>query len=225
MSRLRVWPMILLVLAANSISGCAAYRSDMGGAYTGPARVNQGAARVRIAFMFTHFHQNKGWDVIPKMDNENRYVNGFNDFFRDALPEITNIGSYATFTERPDDVTSPRRRAEQDSIAAGNDYVVRMRFMRETSFAREALGTILSSVTLTTFPVPYTSSYSVTADVYDRDGRLVRRYERHASVTRWVETLLIFAYPFYPESRKTDEVYLNFLHNTFRAIEADGILK
>ena len=72
-----------------------------------------------------------------------------------------------TFTERSDDVNDPARRAMRDSIATANDYVVRIRILRETSFARQTFGTMVSTLTVTLFPVPYSRSYDVTADVYD----------------------------------------------------------
>ncbi len=60
--------------------------------------------------------------------------------------------------------------------------------------------------------------------VTDRSGRERGRYERRATVTQWVQALLVFAYPFHPETRKTDEVYLEFLRNVFREMEADRVL-
>jgi len=99
-----------------------------------------------------------------------------------------------------------------------------MRFMREASFARQALGTIASVLTVTAVPVPYTRHYSVTAEVTDRSGRLLKVYRREATVTQWVQALLVFVFPFHPETRKTDEVYLEFLKDVFREIEADGVL-
>lgn len=210
-----------LVLTA----GCAASRSDLNGAFLGEPPPRGPTDPVSIAFIFTHTHQEKGWDVIPKLHDPNRFANGFYDLFRDALPEITNVGAYATFTDRADDVTDPERRAQRDSLASGShDFTVHMRFMRETSFAHQALGTLFSTLTLTALPIPFTRRYSVTADVSDRAGRLLKRYERDAKVTLWVEALLIFAFPFHPETRKTEEVYLEFLHNVFREVEADGIL-
>ncbi len=225
--------MALLIAAGG---GCAAVRSDIEGAYTGAApaqntrtdsarTVATTANRVNVAFLFTHAHQNHGWDIIPKLDNEYRYVNGFYDFFRDALPTLTTVGTYATFTDKADDVTNPKRRAERDSLAVSHDYVVRMRFMRETSFARGTLGAIASTATLTLVPVPYERCYSVTAEVYARDGRLVKTYKRETSVTMWVEAFLVFVYPFAPENRKTDEVYLAFLRDIFREIDADDMLE
>ncbi|MFC1512048.1 hypothetical protein ACFL5H_02505 [Candidatus Latescibacterota bacterium] len=212
---------IILSTAFLLGTGCAAFRSDIGGAYQGESRLNERAEPVSAAFIFTHVRQTRGFDAVPKLDNRYR---GFDDFFRDALPEITNIGRYATFNERAEDVNDPVRRAQRDSLAAVSDYVIRMRFLRETSFARQALGTIVSSLTVTLLPVPYTRTYAVTADVYDRTGRLVKRYERTAKVTQWIETFLLFVYPFHPETRKTEEVYVAFLHDIFREIEADRIL-
>jgi hypothetical protein len=217
----------LLGVTALLVSGCAASRSGLGGEFRGtPAPVAPaGAERVSVAFIFTHVHQNKGWDVIPKLHHQDRYANGFYDLFRDALPTLSNLGPYATFTDRADDVTDPRRRAEKDSLSVGShDFTVKMRFRRETSFPRQALGTIASVLTVTTIPVPYTRHYSVTTEVTDRSGRLLKTYQREATVTQWIQTLLVFVYPFHPETRKTDEVYLAFLKDVFREMEGDGVL-
>lgn len=216
--------LVVAVLLAGVVSGCAAYQSDIGGAYTGDDRLHEGAGKVDVAFIFTHVRQTKGLDAIPKIDEGHRIIGGFDEFFGDALPEITNIGRYATYTVRAGDVNDPERRDELATLEESHDYVVRMRFSRETSFAKTTLGTIASTLSLTLLPVPYTRSYGVTADVYGRDGTLVKRYEREASVTMWVETFLLFAYPFHPEGRKTEEVYVEFLHDIFREIEADRIL-
>ncbi|MGW8267027.1 MAG: hypothetical protein ACWGSQ_11715 [Longimicrobiales bacterium] len=218
-----------LVVLAALLSGCAASRSSLGGAFQGapprPPTPGEASKPVSVAFIFTHVHQNRGWDAIPKLHHQDRYANGFYDFFGNALPILSNIGSYTTFTDQAEDVTDPRRRAERDSLARGShDFTVSMRFTRETSFPRQVLGTIASTLTLTVVPVPYKRHYSLTVEVTDRSGDLLKRYERTATVTRWVEALLIFAYPFHPESRKTDELYLDFLRDVFREMEADGIL-
>ena len=63
-----------------------------------------------------------------------------------------------------------------------------------------------------------------TAEVTDRSGRLLERLERRASLTEWVQVLLVFANPFHPEPRKTDEVYLEILRNLFTEMEADRSL-
>ena len=38
-------------------------------------------------------------------------------------------------------------------------------------------------------------------------------------------TLLIFVYPFHPEQRKKEELYVEFLHDIFKQIEKENILK
>ena len=216
-----ILPLVLTVLLGT---GCAAFRSDIGGAYGGDPVLNTGAGRVSVAFVFTHVRQTKGLDAIPKIDDAHRIIGGFDDFFADALPEISNIGSYATFTVESGDVNRPDRRAELAGLETAHDYVIRMRFSRGTSFARQTLATIASTLTLTLAPAPYARHYTVAADVYGPGGVLIKRYERHAEVTNWVETFLILAYPFHPEGRKTEEVYVAFLHDVFREIEADRIL-
>ena len=227
MIRPKVSRLAPLGIAALLVSGCAASRSGLSGAFRdAPNPVQRPAEEeVTVAFIFTHVHQNVGWDAIPKLHHQDRYANGFYDFFGNALPILSNIGSYATFTDRAEDVTDPRRRAERDSLAQGNyDFTVTMRFIRETSFTRQVFGTIASALTLTALPVPYKRHYSLTVEVTDRSGGLLKRYERTATVTQWVQALLIFAYPFHPESRKTDELYLDFLRDVFREMEADGVL-
>ncbi len=215
---------MILLFAVFLVSGCAAFRSDIGGAYPGEARRNEQADKVSVAFIFSHARQMKGMDTIPKLNSQRQIISGFADFFNDALPEITNIGTYATFTEHAADVNEPKRRAERDSLTAANDYMIRMRFLRETSFAQRTLGIIASSLTVMLAPVPYRTNYTVTADVYDHGGRLVKRYERNASVTQWIEMFLLFVYPFHPERLKTEQVYVAFLHDIFREIEADRVL-
>jgi len=57
--------------------------------------------------------------------------------FRDALPTLTNLGPYATLTDRADDVTDPRRRAERDSLALGShDLTVKMRLTTQPPGSR-----------------------------------------------------------------------------------------
>jgi hypothetical protein len=220
---------VLMAAVVFVASGCAASRSSLRGAFQGvpspaPAQVAP-AERVSVAFIFTHLHQNKGWDVIPKLHHQDRYANGFYDLFRETLPTLTNVELYYTFTDRSEDVTDHGRRAERSSLESGTlDFTVKMRFKRETSFPRQALGTMASILTVTTVPVPYTRHYSVTAEVTDRSGRHLKTYEREATVTQWVQALLVFVYPFPPETRKTDEVYLEFLKDVFREMEADRVL-
>jgi hypothetical protein len=50
-------------------------------------------------------------------------------------------------------------------------------------------------------------------------------YERNATLTNWSQILLVMVYPFHPEFRKVEEIYMAFLSDTFRQIESEGILK
>ena len=94
-----------VLLASLVFSGCAASRSALGGAFDGPPPARPRGGEVSVTFIFTHVHQNVGWDAIPKVHHQDRYANGFYDFFGNALPILTNVGSYATFTDLADDVT------------------------------------------------------------------------------------------------------------------------
>ncbi len=204
-------------------AGCSSFRSDIHGAYGRQAQKQTGMKPVDILFHFTHKCQTIGIDVIPKLEKRHRPVDGFDDIFADALQEIGNIGSYATFNDRADDVNQPERRALKDSLTASHDYVIYLKLKKETSFAKRFLGATVSTVSATLLPIPYSKIYSVHAAVKSNNG-LIREYSRSASVTTWVQTGLIFLYPFHPEKRKMEEIYVEFLHDIFFQIEADGIL-
>lgn len=205
------------------ITGCAAFRSEMGGAY-GEGEENFGADPVDVVFVFSHARQIVGYDAVPKLESQRHILRGFDDIFIDAMREISNLDGYATYTEYASDVSNPTRRAMRDSLIAQYDYTVNIRFMKKTYFSRYFLGNLFSTVSLTTFPIRYTQYYSMEAKVYDSNRRLVATYERKASLRKWVETLLIFVYPFHPEARVREEIYVDFLHDLFRQIESERIL-
>lgn len=48
---------------------------------------------------------------------------------------------------------------------------------------------------------------------------------REATVTTWVEALLLPAYPFCPVERVREVVYVEFLHDAFRELESRGVLR
>jgi len=216
-----------LILAVSFImmTGCATFKSDMIGKYEKSAEKNYQADQVSLLLIFSHYRQTKGWDAIPKLDNQRQRIRGFDDFLVDALNEFSNIEKYSTFTEYASDVNVPQRRAQKDSLMKKHDYVIKVKFMREKSFAKNFLGTFVSSVSLSLFPVPYTYSYSVKSDLYNSNGQLLKSYSRQASLTKWVQTLLVFAYPFHPEQRKKEELYVEFLHDIFKQIENEKMLK
>lgn len=215
---------ILSVLLIAIIAGCASFRSDIKGQFQGNVTRNIGANPVKVLFVFSHVRQINGLDAVPKLENKNHIVIGFDDLFMDGLRELSNIGQYATFTEFASDVNHPERRAQRDSLIAANDYLVKIRFTREKRFSSYFLKILMSSFSFTLIPLPYTQSYSMETEVYDNQHRLISTYNRSAKLTEWVQPVLILVYPFYPQERKREEIYKEFLHDTFRQIESEHIL-
>ncbi|MBN1350608.1 hypothetical protein JXJ21_14420 [candidate division KSB1 bacterium] len=215
----------VLVMAILLLAGCATFKSDMKGKYSAPAEKNFGADGVSALFIFSHYRQTKGYDAIPKLDDRRQRIQGFDDFFQDALKEFSNIKTYATFTEYASDVNEPERRAIKDSLKSTHDFILDIRFMREKKFARQFLGQIFSVMSVTLLPIAYSQTYTVDVDIYNAQNQLIKSYSRQAALTKWVQTLLIFVYPFHPERRKKEEIYVDFLHNIFRQIESEKVLR
>ncbi len=207
------------------LTGCATFKSEIQGTFESPSEKNYNAEGVSVFFIFSHYRQIQGYDAIPKLENQHQRINGFDDFFQDALNELSNIKRYATFTEYASDVNEPGRRATKDSLKTAHNYVMEIKFMREKSFAKHFLGTCASTVGLTLVPIPYRYSYSINLDICDAQGHLIKSYSRNACLTKWVQTFLIFMYPFHPEKRKREELYVEFLHDIFKQIETEKILK
>ena len=217
--------MIFVLCFAVLLSSCATFKSDINGKFESKATKNYGADRVSVFFIFSHLSQTKGYDAIPKLDNKRQKIRGFDDFFQDGLNEFSNIKKYSTFTEYASDVNEPKRRAIKDSLKLIHDYVMKIKFMREKSFTTHFLGSIASTLFITLLPIPYTYSYSVDVNLLNSKGHLIKDYSRKASLTKWVQTFLIFIYPFHPEKRKKEEIYVEFLHDIFRQIETEKVLK
>ena len=74
-------------------------------------------------------------------------------------------------------------------------------------------------------PLPYTGDYTITATLADRVGTPVRTYQRKATLKNWTQALLIFVYPFHPLEGKREEIYAESLHDIFRQIETEKVLK
>ena len=79
-------------------------------------------------------------------------------------------------------------------------------------------------MTLTAVPVPFDREYTISATV-SKGGARVGQSWRRATLSNWVEAFLIFAYPFYPLEGKREEIFSDPLHDTFRQIEAEKVLK
>jgi len=207
------------------VAGCATFRSGVDGRYEVEPTKNFNAKRVDVGFILSHYFQVKGLDVIPKLEKQHTRISGFDDIFIDALKEFSNIKHYATFTNFSSDVNDPKRRQLKDSILNSNDYILEIEILKQRSFSKNFFGVMGSVVTATIIPIPYRFKYSFKVDVYDKNHSLVKTYSRYATVTKWVETFFIFLYPFYPEKREKEELYVDCLHDIFRQIESEKILQ
>lgn len=226
---LRIWNCVFTkfilttVICAALLSGCAAARSEIAGRFDRPAEKNSAVDKVSVFFNFRNLAQQHGFDSIPKLHAYG--VKDFDNVFRDALPEISNISLYNTFVESPQDVNALKRRQELDNFKNSHDFTVEIVFLEESSFKQQCLSGTISLLSLTVIPMPYSWDYTITATVTDKKGVNVRSYQRKATLDNWVEALLIFAYPFYPLEGKREEIYSESLHDIFRQIEAEKILK
>lgn len=220
-ARLLLMPVTLLLVLA--LSGCAASRSEIMDAYKLPVEKNTGAEKVSVFFLFKQMEQQHGLDAAPKL--KAMPVKDFDNIFRDSLVEITNIENYATDTEQPYDVNSPDRRQQREMLRGSHDYTLDIRIMEESSFAQHCLSGLISAVSLTVIPMPFTWHYTMNVNLYDKSGKLVRTYQRRAKLSNWAEAFLIFVYPFHPIEGKREEIYAGFLHDLFRQIEAEKVLK
>ncbi|HAQ60639.1 TPA: hypothetical protein DCR49_01310 [Candidatus Delongbacteria bacterium] len=215
----------LLFMIITFIVGCASSKSDLGMAYKGEVKRNPNTEKVSVFFVFSHVRQMVGLDAIPKLENKYQRLNGFDDIFLEAQREFSNLGKYATYVEESSDVNNPVKRAERDSLMKTHDYTIKMRIEAKKKFTNYFLGYLFSTISLTVIPVPYSQEYTVKTDVLDSSNRLVGSYERKATLKNWSQVLLIFVYPFHPEFRKIEEIYMAFLKDTFRQIESEGILR
>jgi len=205
-------------------SGCATFKSEIKGQFQSPAEKLYNADRVRLLFIFSHYRQTRGWDAIPKLDNKWQRISEFDDMFRNALEELNNIENYATYTDFASDVNEPERRAEKDSLIKNHDFIIKMRFDRDKSFAKHFFSTLVSTVSLTLFPVPYYNYYAVDVEIFNSKNQLINSYKRNSNLTRWVHLPMMFLYPFYPEKRQKEELYVEFMRDIFRQMETEKVL-
>lgn len=213
-----------LLSATMLLSGCIATRSEIMGVYSRPAEQNLGAEKVSVFFLFRHLGQQHGLDSIPKL-KATVDIKDFDNLFRDALGEITSISSYDTFTESPNDVNMPKRRQDLKNLRAKHDYTLEVSIFEESTFSQQFLSAWVNLLSMAIIPMPYSWDYTVTVKVSEKSGKLLQTYERKATLDNWVEAMLIFAYPFYPLDGKREEIYAESLHDIFKQIEAEKILK
>ena len=206
-----------------TLSGCAASRSEMIGSYASPVEKNSGAEKVSVFFLFRQLQQQHGFDASQKL--KAFPVKDFPNLFRDSLNEISNISSYDTDNELPSDVDNPKRRHGREELRKNNDYTLEISILEESSFKQQCFSGTISLLTLTLVPMPYSWDYSFDGRLFDKNGTLVRSYQRSAKLDNWLEAFLIFVYPFYPLEGKREEIYSGFLHDVFRQIESEKVLK
>jgi hypothetical protein len=203
--------------------GCATFPGSMDGAYGGPERAAPAQREVSVLFLLRHVKQAHGLDAIPKLIPEREIVRDFDNLLVDAIGEIGNLSAYTSFTEFPSDVSEPGRVARRDELIRTHDYVVRVKILEEYSFVRQFFGRVISTVSVTLLPVPYTTRYSIDVEV-TRNGAPVGSYQRAISKRMWVQALLLFIQPFHNDTIVRERIYIDLLHDVFRELEASGVL-
>lgn len=216
---------IFLALIVSIFTGCATFRTEMEGASGLEAAKVPGADPVDVLFMSRHLEQTRGLDAIPKIQNRHQILRGYNDILMDATKEFSNLNRYAAFTDYSSDMSDPERIALKDSLMSSYPLRIAMEFRDEKSFVNYFLGAFGSTLSLTIIPIPYTHDFHLNVDVYDSEGRYKKSYTRSAQTKKWVQALLLPVYPFHTEVRKVEEIYVEFLHDVFREIEQDKILR
>ncbi|MCK5856559.1 MAG: hypothetical protein KAG64_03655 [Bacteroidales bacterium] len=216
---------LALIVYFILFNSCATFKSNVKGGFEQTAVKNYNAQKVNVLFIFSHYHQSIGYDAIPILESRREYIQGFDNFFLDALNEISNIERYSTYTEFASDVGDSKRRALKDSLLTQHDITIRMKFKQETSFPKFFFGTIVSSLTVTIFPIRYRYKCSVEMNVYNSKQQLIKSYTRDAILNKWVQTLLIVLYPFHNQKSEKEELYVEIMHDLFKQIETEKILK
>ncbi len=211
-------------VVALMLTGCVSTRSNLRGAYVDTGVKKNPEPSVSVLFYFTHTKQSLGLDAIPKIVRKGAMIDSFDEVFGNSLREISNLGKYATFTAEAGDVNQPERRAKRDSLMSQYDYTIKLRVIEEKKFTSYFFAGFVTTVGLSILPAPYYQSYRLETEVYTRDGKRIATYQRDMDLAKWVETFLIFAYPFYPETQKREEIFLALFHDTFKQIDAERVL-
>ena len=195
----------------------------MDGKYEKEAEKNYNAERVDVLFIFSHYRQTKGFDAVPKLDP--RPVNGFEEIFVDAMTEISNISYYSVFTDHASDVNISKRRRMKDSLMNSHDYIIKVKIQREKSFVKYFFATVGAVVSATLLPMPFKYEYTAKIEVLDSNRKLIKAYERKMEITKCWQTFMFFLYPFKNEERQKGLLYVEILHDVFKQIESEKILK
>jgi len=207
------------------LANCATFKSELHGKFEPLPEKNYNSTPVKVCFVFSHYRMVKGMDVIPKLENQFERIKGFDDLFLDATKEFSNIKSYDTYTNYSSDVNDSKRRQLKDSLISKNDFLVEVSITRQKSFAKQFFAIMGSSLSATLLPMPYKNDYSIEIKVFNQNYSLLKTYQRNAAINKWVELFMIFLYPFYPEDRVREELYVEFMHDVFKQMESEKLLK
>ncbi len=212
---------LISILSVLFLTSCATFKSPMNGKYEQAVIKNDNAEKVNVLFVFSHYQQTIGIDAIPKLTRP-RW--NFNDVFSDALTEISNIGEYNSFTMEAKDVNNVEKRESLIRAKEESDYFIEINFTKEKSFIKFFFSTITSSISATTIPMRYKYKYKTEVNVYNHKQQLINSYSRDADLNKWVQTFMVFLYPFHHEKRKKEDLYVECLHDIFKQIETEKIL-
>lgn len=212
---------LILIGAIILIAGCATFSPPINGMYGKEKVRNLNAEKVDILFIFEHYEQTTGIDAVPKLTRPPR---NFNDIFGNALSEISNIEKYNSITINADDINDIRKRENILRLKKESEYIIEMNFKKEKSFVKFFFGVIVSSFSATIIPIRYKNKYEVEVKVYDNKEQLIKTYMRDSELDKWVQTFMVFFYPFMHEKRKKEELYVECLHDIFSQIETEKIL-
>ncbi len=211
-------PLMFLV----GLDSCMSFRSEMEGTVPPGSKTAVTLPPVSVFFHFTHLVQERGLDVVPKIVPPRK---GFRDIFGESMKQLSNVRSFATYTDSDNDIDDAGRRALRDSLQRSNDVTVHFTYTRQNTFSKHVLASIVSYGTASLMPMGYSWEYIVTASVTNSSGTVSSTYTRKASVTTWYQMFFLFVYPFYPSEVKIEEIYLESTGNILAQIGQEGILK
>jgi hypothetical protein len=212
---------LICISASLFFYSCMSFRSEMEGTNSSESSKNIQLAPATVFFYFTHLEQEKGFDVVPKIVPPRR---GFRDIFGESMKLLSNVKSFATYTDNDNDIDNVERRKLRDSLKSFSDVTIHITFKRENSFAKHVLASIFSYGSAALFPMGYSWEYIVTADVVTSSGKIVKSYSRTSVLTTWYHAIFLFVYPFLPSEVKIEEIYLESMQSIFKQIEADAVL-
>ena len=128
--------MLLFLTACAALlffSSCISFRSDLNGKYHDNTLKAGDTSRISVLFHFTHLEQEIGFDVVPKIVPPRR---GFRDIFGESMKQLSNVRTFATFTDNDNDIDNVERRKLRDSLKTFNDVTIHLIFKKKNSLRR-----------------------------------------------------------------------------------------